>query len=413
MRYLFQSAPGIVIASFIGERYGFGSHKIIKPEGDEIMGFLDKLRGELVDIIEWLDSSNDTLVYRFERYGNEIKWHAKLVVREGQMAVFINEGKLADVFTPGTYTLDTQNLPILATLKGWKYGFESPFKSEVYFASTRQFTNLKWGTKNPVMIRDVEFGPVRLRAFGSYAMRIHDPSIFIREIVGTDGEFTTSEIHEQLRNMVITRFTDLLGESKIPILDLAANYNELGDFIQEKLGIEYGEYGLNLTKFLVENISLPPIVEEALDKRSSMGIIGNLNAYTQFQAANAMEAAAENTANGLAGAGVGLGAGMAMANQMTGSFQQSTPPAAMPPPVPTSAFYLAVNGQQSGPFDLNALKGQLASGQINAQSTVWMAGMANWLPASQVQALAPLFQVPPAPPPPPPPVSEIPPPPAG
>ncbi|WFB34522.1 SPFH domain-containing protein [Kiritimatiellota bacterium B12222] len=376
------------------------------------MGFLDKLRGEVIDIIEWLDASNDTLVYRFERYGNEIKWHAKLVVREGQMAVFINEGQLADVFSPGTYTLDTKNLPILATLKGWKYGFESPFKAEVYFASTRQFTDLKWGTKNPVMLRDAEFGPVRLRAFGSYAMRIQDPAAFIREIVGTDGDFTTSKIHEQLRNMVITRFTDLLGESKIPILDLAANYNELSEFIQKNLGLEYGEYGLELTKFLVENISLPPEVEEALDKRSSMGILGDLNAYTKFQAANAMEAAAENTANGMAGAGVGLGAGMAMANQMTGSFQQQAPqqPAAMPPPVPVASFYVAVNGQQTGPFDLNTLMGQKNSGQFTEQSMVWMAGMPNWLPASQVQALAPLFQ---APPPPPPPAPMPPPPPAG
>lgn len=376
------------------------------------MGFLDKLRGELIDIVEWLDTSNDTMVYRFERYGNEIKFGAKLVVREGQMAVFINEGQLADVFTPGTYTLDTKNLPLLATLKGWKYGFQSPFKAEVYFASTRQFTNLKWGTKNPVMLRDTEFGPVRLRAFGSYAMRIQDPAAFIREIVGTDGDFTTAQIHEQLRNMVITRFTDLLGESKIPILDLAANYNELSTFIQEKLGGEYDEYGLKLTKFLVENISLPPAVEEALDKRSSMGVLGNLNAYTQFQAANAMEAAAENPANGMAGAGVGLGAGLAMANQMAGAFQKSPPAAATPPPPPSDAFYVAVNGQQTGPFDLRTLQGQKASGQFSDQSMVWMAGMANWLPASQVQALAPLFQTPP-PPPPPAPAAMPPPPPAG
>ncbi len=378
------------------------------------MGFLDKLRGELVDIIEWLDSSNDTLVYRFERYGNEIKYKAKLVVREGQMAVFINEGELADVFTPGTYTLETQNLPILSTLKGWKYGFESPFKAEVYFASTRQFTDLKWGTKNPVMLRDAEFGPIRLRAFGSYAMRIEDPAAFIREIVGTDGDFTTAEIHEQLRNMIITRFTDLLGESKIPALDLAANYNELGDFILDKLGPEYGEYGLKLTKFLVENISLPPAVEEALDKRSSMGVLGDLNAYTKFQAANAMEAAAENPGGGVAGAGVGLGAGFVMANQMAGAFQQSAAPGATPPPpppVPSTAFYVAVNGQQSGPFDLQALRGQLTNGQFGPESMVWSAGMANWSPASQVQALTALFQAPP-PPPQPPPANVPPPPPA-
>src|SRR5688572_28091515 len=185
------------------------------------MALWDKLVGELVDIVEWLDDTNDTLAYRFERYQNEIKYGAKLVVREGQMAAFINEGKLADVFKPGTYTLTTQNLPILATLKGWKYGFESPFKAEVYFVSTRRFTDLKWGTMNPVMLRDAEFGPVRTRAFGTYAMRVKDPGVFIRQMVGTQGRFTTEDITGQLRNTIVARFTDILGESKIPILDLA------------------------------------------------------------------------------------------------------------------------------------------------------------------------------------------------
>jgi membrane protease subunit (stomatin/prohibitin family) len=154
------------------------------------MGLWDKLRGELIDIIEWLDPSNDTMVYRFERRGNEIKYGAKLTVREGQAAVFVNEGQIADVFPPGMYTLETSNLPIVSTLQGWKYGFESPFKAEVYFCSTRRFTDLKWGTKNPVMLRDPEFGPIRLRAFGAYAMRVSDPGTFIKEIVGTDGHFT-------------------------------------------------------------------------------------------------------------------------------------------------------------------------------------------------------------------------------
>ena len=380
------------------------------------MGLFDKLRGEFVDIVEWLDSSNDTMVYRFERHGNEIKHAAKLVVREGQTAVFINEGKIADVFTPGTYTLETQNLPLLSTLKGWKYGFESPFKAEVCFLSTRQFTNLKWGTKNPIMLRDAEFGPIRLRAFGSYAMRVQDPTAFIREIVGTDGHFTTDEITQQLRNMIITRFTDLLGESKIPALDLAANYNELGEFVLEKMGPEFGAYGLEITKYLVENISLPQAVEEALDKRSSMGVIGNMNTFTQYQTANAMEKAAENP-GGMAAGGMGMGMGFAMANQMgnqmgAGQQQQQQPAAAAPPPPPApTAFFVAINGAQTGPFDLGTLQQQLASGQFNAQTTVWKAGMAGWVAAGTVPELAGLFAAPPPPPPPPPPAMDAPPPP--
>ena len=382
------------------------------------MGLFDKLRGEFVDIVEWLDSSNDTMVYRFERHGNEIKHAAKLVVREGQTAVFINEGKIADVFAPGTYTLETQNLPLLSTLKGWKYGFESPFKAEVCFLSTRQFTNLKWGTKNPIMLRDAEFGPIRLRAFGSYAMRVQDPTAFIREIVGTDGHFTTDEITQQLRNMIITRFTDLLGESKIPALDLAANYNELGEFVLEKMGPEFGDYGLEITKYLVENISLPEAVEEALDKRSSMGVIGNMNTFTQYQTANAMEKAAENP-GGMAAGGMGMGMGFAMANQMGNQMgagqqqqQQQQPAAAAPPPPPApTAFFVAINGAQTGPFDLGTLQQQLASGQFNAQTTVWKAGMAGWVAAGTVPELAGLFAAPPPPPPPPPPAMDAPPPP--
>ena len=273
------------------------------------MGLWDKLRGELIDIIEWLDSTNDTLVYRFERYNNEIKYGAKLVVREGQAGVFVNEGQLADVFTPGTYTLETKNLPILGTLKGWAHGFESPFKAEVYFVSTRRFTDLKWGTKNPVMLRDAEFGPLRLRAFGTYVTRVSDPGAFIKEIVGTDAHFTTDEITNQLRNLIVARFTDILGESKIPVLDLAANYDELGKFLTDRIQPEFTSYGMELTKLLVENISLPPAVEEALDKRSSMGVIGDLSKYTQFQAAEALRDAAKNeggTGGGRHGDGDGL-----------------------------------------------------------------------------------------------------------
>ena len=370
------------------------------------MGLWDRIRHELIDIIEWLDDSSNTMVFRFERSGNEIKHNAKLVVREGQAAVFINEGALADVFKPGTHTLSTQNLPILATLKGWKYGFESPFKAEVYFVSTRRFSDLKWGTKNPIMLRDAEFGPVRIRAFGSYEVRVGDPGKFIKEIVGTEGTVTTDEVEDRLRNLILPRFTDLLGESKIPILDLAANYNELGDFIKQQMHDEFLEaYGLDVTKMVVENISLPPAVEEALDKRTSMGVIGNLQQYTQFQAAEAMEAAAANPGGGAA-EGMGLGMGFAMANQMVnqmGPAQQAAgaPQSDAPPPLPGAAeFHVAIDGKQQGPFGTDMLKSYVTAGKLTRDTLVWKKGMANWTKAGEVHALADLFdEVPPPLPP--------------
>ncbi len=274
------------------------------------MGLWDAIRGQLIDIIEWIDDTRDTMVCRFERRNNEIKYGAKLVVREGQVAAFINEGRLADVFAPGTYTLETRNLPILADLKGWKYGFSSPFKAEVYFISSRTFTGQKWGTKNPIMLRDPEFGPLRLRAFGVYGIRVSDPAAFIRQFTGTDGHFTVEEMGDQLREMVCARFADILGQSKIPALDLASNYDELGKFIMQRMKDDFGQFGLEIVALVVENISLPPEVEQAMDKRTSMGVIGNLAAYTQYQAANAIGDAAKNPgAGGLAAGGMGMAMG--------------------------------------------------------------------------------------------------------
>ncbi len=383
------------------------------------MGLWDKLKGEFVDIIEWLNDDRETLAYRFERYGNEIKNGARLVVREGQVAVFIHEGKLADVYKPGTHLLETQNMPILSTLMGWKHGFESPFKAEVVFINTTQIVDQKWGTKNPIMLRDPEFGPLRLRAFGTYAIKVDDAPAFIKELVGTDGDFSTQEINSQLRNIIVSRFTDKLGESKIPALDLASNYDEIGDLILEKISPEFSEFGIKLTKFLVENIALPPEVEEALDKRSSMGILGNMQQYTQFQAANALEDAANNQgeAGGAVGSGMGLGMGFAMANQMGQAMAPpaagATPPppaAGAPPPPPSSnlSFHVSVNGQTYGPYDMPALQQMVSKGQLTAQSTVWRQGMSGWVAASTVTELSSLFGPPPAPsagnmPPPPPP----------
>jgi membrane protease subunit (stomatin/prohibitin family) len=367
------------------------------------MDLWKKLTAELIDIVEWLDDTNNTLVHRFERYNNEIKYGAKLVVREGQMAAFINEGKLADVYVPGTYTLTTQNMPILATLKGWKYGFESPFKAEVYFCSTRKFTNLKWGTPGPATMRDKDFGIVRATAFGIYAIRIKDPGTFIKDVVGTDGNFTTEGIQENLRGKLGTRIKEVLPELGLSIIDLEAKVTELGSRLLQKLADEFTAYGLELVEVQVQDVGLPEEVEKAIDKRGAMAAIGNLQAYTQYETASAIRDAANNP-GGVAGAGVGIGAGVAMGAQMVnamgmgGAAAQSS---SAPPPIPgAAAFHIAVNGQQTGPFDLAALQGQANSGQLKRDSLVWKAGMAQWLKAGDVPELSSLFgNVPPPVPP--------------
>ncbi|MFT5430758.1 MAG: membrane protease subunit (stomatin/prohibitin family), partial [Myxococcota bacterium] len=284
------------------------------------MGLLDWMRGQFIDIIEWLDNTNDTLVWRFPRHNNEIKNGAKLIVREGQVALFVDQGKVADMFMPGTYELTTENLPILSSLKGWKYGFASPYKAEVYFFNTRQYLDMKWGTMNPIMLRDADFGIVRVRAFGIYAIQIipEEAATFLREIVGTDGLFTTSEIEGQLRRMLVSSFTTTLGKAGIPALDLAGNYDQIADKCSDAMAPQFAEYGLRLAKLMIENISLPPEVEKAIDQRSSMGAIGNLNAFTQYQAAQAMREAAQQP-GGMAGMGVGMGAGMGMGQMMAGA----------------------------------------------------------------------------------------------
>src|SRR5436190_21069546 len=238
--------------------------------GSDAVGLFDKIRGELIDIVQWLDDSRDTIVWRFPRYENEIKMGAKLVVRESQVAVFVNEGTIADAYPPGTYTLETQNMPILSTLKGWKYGFSSPFKAEVYFISTRRWTDQKWGTQNPIMLRDPEFGPVRLRAFGTYAIQVSDPATFLRQLVATDPSFETFDITGQLKSLIVSHFTDALGKLKVGVLDMAGNYQKIGVEAQMKMNDEFANMGLKLVTFVIENISLPPEVEQALDTRTKM-----------------------------------------------------------------------------------------------------------------------------------------------
>ena len=287
------------------------------------MSIFDKVKeaamNQFIEVIEWLDDSQDTLLYRFPVHGQEIKNGAQLIVRESQAAVFVFEGQAADVFAPGRYTIDGGNTPILSKLGAWKYGFNSPMKSEVYFVNTKQFTDMKWGTANPIMLRDEDFGIVRLRAFGAYSMRVADPQTFIKEVAGTNAHFQTEDIDTQLKRAIVTEFSDALGEMKIPALDLAAQYKELGEAIRAKINEDFKDYGLNVTKFYVENISLPPEVEEALDKRSSMGALGDANRYMQFQAADALRDAAQNEGGG-AGLGAGLGAGFAVGGQMANAF---------------------------------------------------------------------------------------------
>lgn len=287
------------------------------------MSFFDKVKdaamNQFIEVIEWLDNTGDTILYRFPVYQQEIKNGAQLIVRESQAAVFVFEGQAADAFGPGRYTIDGGNTPILSKLGAWKYGFNSPMKSEVYFVNTKQFTDMKWGTANPIMLRDNDFGIVRLRAFGGYSMRVVDPQTFIKEVAGTNAHFQTDDIDTQLKRAIVSEFSDALGEMKIPALDLAAQYKELGEAIRGKINVDFKTYGIEVTKFYVENISLPEEVEKALDKRASMGALGDANRYMQFQAADALRDAAQNEGGG-AGLGAGLGAGFAVGNQMVNAF---------------------------------------------------------------------------------------------
>jgi membrane protease subunit (stomatin/prohibitin family) len=371
------------------------------------MGLFDKLRAELIDIIEWIDDSRHTLVWRFPRYQNEIKNGAQLIVRPGQIAVFVHRGQIADVFEPGHYELTTDNLPILGTLAGWKYGFNSPFRSEVYFVSTRQITDLKWGTPNPIMLRDPEFGPIRIRAFGTYAVKAVDAKALLQELVGTDSAVDTDEVTELLRSIIISTFADVLGTSKVAALDLASQYQEFGEqlrvAVQERID---DEYGLEIPQLFIVNISLPEAVEKALDTRTSMGVIGDMGKYQQYQMGQAMTMAAENPSGGGAAEGMGLGLGFAMAGKMMQPGMGVAPTAAPgagvapPPPPAAAAWHVAVNGQTQGPFTLQQIAAGIGSGEVTPQTSLWTAGMPGWQPAAAIPQLAGSFGAPPPPPPP-------------
>ena len=371
------------------------------------MGILDFLTGEFIDVIHWTDDSRDTMVWRFEREDHEIKYGAKLTVREGQAAVFVHEGQIADVFTPGLYMLETNNMPILTTLNHWDHGFRSPFKSEIYFVSTTRFTDQKWGTKNPIIARDPEFGPVRLRAYGTYVMRVTDPAKFVREIVGTDGEFTADEISFQIRNIIVQEFSRVIASSGIPVLDMAANTADLGKIVARAITPAIAAYGLEIPEFYIENISLPEAVEAVLDKRTSMGILGDLNRYMQYSAAEAL-GRGDGAAGSVMGAGVGAGIGMAVGQQMgpwgAQPLPAQVPGAALPPPPPAlppveKVWHLARAGAVDGPYGRGHLGRLMADGSFTRETLVWAPGQDGWKPAGDIAELAQLFTVAPPPPP--------------
>lgn len=303
------------------------------------MGLLDYLKTQLLEIIQWQDDSRDVISWRFPDEDKEIKRGAQLIVRESQVAQFIYLGQFGDTFSPGKHTLVTENIPILSTIKGWKYGLESPFKADVYFVNTRVFTGNKWGTANPIMLRDPDFGIVRLRAFGTYDFRVVDVRTFLREVAGTDDNFRIEEFADTMRSRIVSLFTDALASAKLPCLDVAARYSELGEALLPLINSAItAKYGLEVPSLIVENVSLPPEVEQAIDKRSSMAAIGNLNDYVKLQMAEAMGKG--DGGGSTAGTAAQLAAGLAMGQQMMQSL--ATPPplsqAAAPAPAPASSL---------------------------------------------------------------------------
>lgn len=360
------------------------------------MGLFDKLSHEFVDIIEWTDNSSDTLVWKFPRYQDEIKMGAKLTVRESQQAVFMNEGKIADVYQPGMYELQTQNMPILATLRGWKYGFNSPFKADIFFVSTRQFVDQKWGTKNAITVDDPRFGLVELRAFGTFAFKVVDGGKFIKEIAGTEGVYSTDEIDGQLRSLIVTKFTNAAGQGNLTIDKFAASLEDLSKICSDKLNEDFTAYGLQITKFVVENVSMPDDLKKQIFDYSRLNRI-DMQKFAQFKTAESIETAAANP-GGNAGLGVGFGVGMGMGNMVTNAFsnQINTPP----PPPQALQFFIAVNGQQTGPYTPEQMAQMAQQGTLKRESLVWKAGMAQWAQASTVTELSNAFSTVPPPPPP-------------
>jgi membrane protease subunit (stomatin/prohibitin family) len=289
------------------------------------MSFLSK---QFIDVIQWTEPEDGILAYRYPMEDMEIQNGGKLTVRDSQMAVFVNEGRIADVFAPGLYTLSTQTLPILTYIMNWDKAFKSPFKSDVYYFSTRLQTNQRWGTATPITIRDKEFGAIRMRGYGIYTYKIADAKVFYQKVSGTRDMYRVADLEGQLRNTIVARMTDTFAQSSVPFLDMAANQQELGQKIADNLKPSFADLGISLEAFVMENISLPDELQKMLDQRISMNMLGDMNKYTQFQVAQSLPIAAGNEGGGAAGIGVGLGAGMAMAQSMMNAMK----PGEQPPP---------------------------------------------------------------------------------
>src|SRR5271156_5060948 len=299
------------------------------------MSLMDYLKTQFLEIIEWQDDSRDTISFRYPDMDKEIKNGAQLIVRESQVAQFVYLGQFGDTFGPGKYSLTTDNIPILSTLKGWKYGLHSPFKADVYYVNTRLFTGNKWGTANPIMLRDADFGIVRTRAYGTFDFHVTDVKLFLKEVAGTDDHFRLDEFADTMRSRIVSVFTDALAAAKVPVLDVAARYTELGGALLPAINPAVtAKYGIEISSFIVENVSVPPEVEQAIDKRSSMAAVGNLNDYVKFQMAESIGKGGGD-AGGMAGTAAGLGAGLAMGQQLVNALNnpQTTPMAAAAPPV--------------------------------------------------------------------------------
>ena len=297
------------------------------------MSLMDYLKTQFLEIIEWQDDSRDTISFRYPDLEKEIKNGAQLIVRESQVAQFVYLGQFGDSFGPGKHTLTTDNIPILSTLKGWKYGLHSPFKADVYFVTTRLFTGNKWGTANPIMLRDADFGVVRARAFGTFDFHVTDVKLFLKEVAGTDDHFRLEEFSDAMRSRIVSVFTEALAAAKLPVLDIASRYLELGEALLPAINPAVTtKYGIEISSFIVENVSVPPEVEQAIDKRSSMAAVGNLNDYVKFQMAQSMTAPG-GAGGGLANSAAQLGAGLAMGQQIMSSLNtaSSAPSVSTPP----------------------------------------------------------------------------------
>jgi membrane protease subunit (stomatin/prohibitin family) len=376
------------------------------------MGLFDKIKGELVDIIEWIDDSRSTLAWRFPRYQNEIKNGAQLIVREGQKAVFVHRGSLADQFDPGSYELTTENLPILSTLQGWKHGFDSPFRSEVYFINTRPVTDIRWGTPQPVTVRDPDFQMVQVRANGLCVVKIDDVEIFLREVIGTDSAVEAEELTELLRRVISMAFSDMVLSTGLGAIDLQGRQVELSgqlrDFVNERVDDEFGLHVSEITM----NVSLPDEITQAMTRGVAKGVEASgfvenvdLGKYQQAQAADALLAAAENEGGSVMGDMMQMGMGVAMAGQMANQMggmteepqqQQAVPPATAPPPLPgQKMFHVDHGGQAGGPYNMTQMQSGIANGQVVGTTLVWCQGMANWAPAQTVPELQALFATPP------------------